>query len=52
MRTEKQRLYLNTEIEQIKKDGTTVPGLAVILVGNNPASAVYVRNKHKACLEV
>ena len=28
------------------------PGLAVILVGNDPASAVYVRNKHKACLEV
>lgn len=25
------------------------PGLAVILVGENPASAVYVRNKVKAC---
>ena len=25
------------------------PGLAVILVGNNPASAVYVRNKIRAC---
>ncbi len=35
----------------ISKTGVT-PGLAVILVGNNPASAVYVRNKHKACLEV
>lgn len=35
----------------IAKTGKT-PGLAVILVGNNPASAVYVRNKHKACLEV
>ena len=28
------------------------PGLAVIVVGDDPASAVYVRNKHKACLEV
>ena len=27
-------------------------GLAVILVGNNPASAVYVRNKHRACQQV
>ncbi len=27
------------------------PALAVILVGNDPASAVYVRNKQKACLE-
>ena len=30
----------------------TRPGLAVIVVGNNPASAVYVRNKVKACEEV
>jgi methylenetetrahydrofolate dehydrogenase (NADP+)/methenyltetrahydrofolate cyclohydrolase len=28
------------------------PGLAVILVGSNPASAVYVRNKIRACAEV
>ncbi|MBQ8287533.1 MAG: bifunctional methylenetetrahydrofolate dehydrogenase/methenyltetrahydrofolate cyclohydrolase FolD [Clostridia bacterium] len=28
------------------------PGLAVIIVGENPASQVYVRNKHKACGEV
>ena len=27
------------------------PGLAVILVGEDPASQVYVRNKVKACLE-
>ncbi len=32
----------------IEKTGIT-PGLAVILVGDNPASQVYVRNKHKAC---
>jgi methylenetetrahydrofolate dehydrogenase (NADP+) / methenyltetrahydrofolate cyclohydrolase len=29
-----------------------VPGLAVVQVGNNPASSVYVRNKKKACAEV
>ena len=28
------------------------PGLAVVLVGENPASQVYVRSKHKACDEV
>ena len=28
------------------------PGLAVIIVGDDPASAVYVRNKHKACEQV
>ena len=35
----------------IEKTGVT-PGLAVVLVGNDPASAVYVRNKHKACGEI
>ena len=29
-----------------------VPGLAVIIVGSNPASQVYVRNKHKSCEEL
>lgn len=28
------------------------PGLAIIMVGNNPASEIYVRNKEKACAEV
>lgn len=34
----------------IKKTGVT-PGLAVIIVGDDPASQVYVRNKKKACVE-
>lgn len=38
---------------KIKEDylnkGKDVPGLAVVLVGDDPASAVYVRNKEKAC---
>lgn len=35
----------------IKQTGI-VPGLAVVIVGADPASQVYVRNKHKACAEV
>ena len=31
--------------------GLSRPGLAVVLVGSNPASEVYVRNKRKACEE-
>ncbi len=41
--------------EEIKAEVAAMkerPGLAVILVGNDPASAVYVRNKNKACEEV
>ena len=34
------------------KQGLTAPGLATVLVGENPASKVYVRNKQKACAEV
>jgi len=38
-------------LEFIKARGRA-PGLAVVKVGDNPASAVYVRNKRKACEEV
>ena len=38
-------------VELLKEQGVT-PGLAVILVGDNPASQVYVRNKVKACGEM
>src|SRR5262245_11910543 len=31
--------------------GKRPPGLAAVIVGDNPASHVYVRNKHKACQE-
>ena len=37
--------------DEISASGLT-PGLAVILVGDDPASAVYVRNKKRACAEV
>lgn len=39
------------ETEQLKSKGIT-PGLAVIIVGDDPASQVYVKNKEKACAEV
>ncbi len=38
-------------VEELKKQGIE-PCLATILVGDNPASATYVRNKHKACEQV
>ena len=39
---------LNEEVEQFKAEGTDIC-LAVIQVGSDPASSVYVRNKKKAC---
>jgi methylenetetrahydrofolate dehydrogenase (NADP+)/methenyltetrahydrofolate cyclohydrolase len=39
------------EVEQLRGDGVT-PGLATILVGDDPASAVYVRMKREDCAEV
>lgn len=41
---------LKTEVEKLKKKGIC-PGLAVIIVGDDPASQVYVRNKERACEE-
>jgi len=41
---------LRTEVEQLKEKGIN-PGLAVIIVGDDPASRVYVNNKKKACEE-
>ncbi|MBE9240698.1 bifunctional methylenetetrahydrofolate dehydrogenase/methenyltetrahydrofolate cyclohydrolase FolD [Synechocystis salina] len=40
---------LKQEIAQLVAQGHRSPGLAVLMVGDNPASAVYVRNKEKAC---
>lgn len=45
------RERVSAETEQLKAKGVT-PGLAVIIVGEDPASQVYVRNKEKACEEV
>ncbi len=45
------RLSLKDEVEKLADDGVT-PGLAVILVGDDPASQVYVASKEKACKQL
>jgi methylenetetrahydrofolate dehydrogenase (NADP+)/methenyltetrahydrofolate cyclohydrolase len=46
----KLRAEVASRTQALKARGV-IPGLAVILVGDDPASAVYVRNKVKACLD-
>ena len=48
---EKVYAELRGEIAQLKKNGRT-PGLAVVLVGDNPASRAYVRSKDKMCRDL
>lgn len=48
---EKVYAELRGEIAQLKKNGKT-PGLAVVLVGDNPASRAYVRSKDKMCRDL
>ena len=45
------REKIAVEVADFKREFNITPGLAVIIVGENPASLVYVRNKHKACVE-
>jgi len=49
---EKVRSQVKDEVSRWVAAGHTVPGLATVLVGENPASQVYVRSKQKACAEV
>ena len=44
----KVKAQVRTEVEELKGNGIEV-GLAVVIVGNNSASRVYVNNKKKAC---
>ena len=46
------RAEVAAEISSRKHEGFRTPGLAVILVGADPASSLYVRNKREACKEV
>jgi len=46
------RAELKAEILAIKEQGKRAPRLAIVLVGNNPASETYVANKLRACEEV
>jgi methylenetetrahydrofolate dehydrogenase (NADP+)/methenyltetrahydrofolate cyclohydrolase len=43
---------LQTQIQELQAKVGRPPGLAVLMVGDNPASAAYVRNKEKACAKV
>jgi methylenetetrahydrofolate dehydrogenase (NADP+)/methenyltetrahydrofolate cyclohydrolase len=43
---------LSVAITQLQPEIGRPPGLAVLMVGDNPASAAYVRNKEKACAKV
>ena len=45
------RTQITQRVERLKQHGIT-PGLAVVLVGDNPASHSYVRGKEKACADV
>ncbi|MBS9402471.1 bifunctional methylenetetrahydrofolate dehydrogenase/methenyltetrahydrofolate cyclohydrolase FolD [Halomonas sp. TRM85114] len=47
----KVRQQVGLQVRDRREAGARVPGLAVILVGEDAASAVYVRNKHRACEE-
>lgn len=45
------RQQVARQVQARRDAGVRAPGLAVVLVGEDPASEVYVRNKHKACEE-
>ncbi len=46
------RQSIAASVKKRIEEGKRIPGLAVVIVGEDPASQVYVRNKHKACEEV
>jgi methylenetetrahydrofolate dehydrogenase (NADP+)/methenyltetrahydrofolate cyclohydrolase len=46
------RAEVKAEVEQWVAGGASRPGLATVLVGDDPASAIYVANKQRACAEV
>lgn len=43
---------LRKEVDQIKNQGGKIPHLVAVLIGDNPASQAYVRNKVRSCEEV
>lgn len=48
----KMREQIKQQVADLRARTNKVPGLAVVLVGEDPASQVYVRNKERACQEV
>lgn len=49
---QKIQTQLKAQVEQLTSANQRPPGLAVIMLGDNPASAAYVRNKERACANV
>jgi methylenetetrahydrofolate dehydrogenase (NADP+) / methenyltetrahydrofolate cyclohydrolase len=45
------RERVRTEVAELAAQGGRAPGLATVLVGEDPASQVYIRGKHRACEE-
>ena len=41
------RARVGEEVARVQREHALTPGLAVVLVGNDPASEIYVRSKHK-----
>jgi len=50
--SQKVQNYVKSEVEILKKEQGMVPGLAVVIVGDDPASHAYVSMKEKACKHV
>ena len=46
---QRQQTALQAQVADLTAQGHRPPGLAVVMVGDNPASAAYVRNKERAC---
>ncbi|MGD8306534.1 MAG: bifunctional methylenetetrahydrofolate dehydrogenase/methenyltetrahydrofolate cyclohydrolase FolD [Ignavibacteria bacterium] len=46
------REELKADVQKLIEEGKKVPGLVTILVGNDPASKIYVNSKGKACKEI
>ncbi|MER3432777.1 MAG: bifunctional methylenetetrahydrofolate dehydrogenase/methenyltetrahydrofolate cyclohydrolase FolD [Leptolyngbya sp. ERB_1_1] len=49
---QKMQAALTEQVQALTAKNGRAPGLAVLMVGDNPASAAYVRNKEKACAAV
>ncbi|GAB4228017.1 MAG: bifunctional methylenetetrahydrofolate dehydrogenase/methenyltetrahydrofolate cyclohydrolase FolD [Stanieria sp.] len=49
---QKIQIQLQNQVRSLQTQIGRPPGLAVLMVGDNPASAVYVRNKEKSCQKV
>ena len=50
--SEDTRAEIAKGVEELKSSSGITPGLAAVLVGDDPASEIYVRNKRKACEKV